>query len=171
MKLNIACGKQTWPGYYCVDAVPNPKASRPLDLIHAFTFKSEQLENPLPIEDGAATELHNYHFIEHVYRWEAPALVSEFYRLLASGGRLFMELPDLEKSARNLLKGKKDQMCMWGLYGDPSWKDPYMCHRWGYTPATIKELLEDAGFNHIKLLPPKTHGRRVDRDMRVEAIK
>lgn len=171
MKINIACGKQTWPGFYCVDAVPHPKATRPLDLQHAFEFDGPQLINPLPLANGVATELHNYHFLEHVYRWEAPALVGEFYRLLQPGGRLIMELPDIEKCARNLLKGGKDQLCLWGFYGDPGQQDPYMCHRWGYTPRSVAYLLKDAGFKNINVLPPQTHGRRTHRDMRVEAVR
>ena len=171
MKLNIACGKQTWDGWYCVDAVQNPKATRPLDLVHDFAFDGETLATPLPLDNGVATELHNYHFLEHVYRWQAPALVAEFRRLLAPGGRLVMEMPDIAKAAKNLLAGGTDQMCMWPLYGDPGTQDPYMCHRWGYTPATVTDLLLDAGFRNIQTRPPQTHGRRSNRDMRVEAVK
>jgi predicted SAM-dependent methyltransferase len=172
VKLNIACGKQTWNGYFCVDAVAHPKATRPPDLLHAFTFdKDGALLNPLPLPDNCADELCNFHFIEHVYAWEAPAIVSEFRRLLKPGGRLVMELPDINKAANNLLHGGKDQLCMWPLYGDPGTKDPYMCHRWGYTPKTIKQLLEQGGFIKVHILPPKTHGARGNRDMRVEAVR
>ncbi len=172
MKLNIGAGKQTWPDFFCVDAVQHPRASRDLDLIHAFTFAEDgTLENPLPLDDGCASQVHNYHFIEHVYRWEAPAVIQEFRRLLKPGGLLVIECPDLAKSAQNLLRGATDQMCMWGMYGDPSWKDPYMCHRWGYTPKTIGHLLKAEGFTKIRVMAPKTHGRKVNRDMRVEAIR
>lgn len=171
MKLNIAAGKQTWDGWYCVDAVQHPKATRPLDLLFAFEFAGETLSTPLPLGDGVASEIFNGHFIEHVYRWEAPAVIAEFRRLLKPGGRLIMELPDLEKCARNLLAGQKDQLCMWGLYGDPGQQSPYMCHRWGYTPATVTDLLLSAGFRKITTGLPQTHGRRHNRDMRVEAVK
>lgn len=171
MKLNIGAGKQTWNGFFCVDAVQHPKASRDLDLVHAFEFDGDTLVNPLPLDDGCADELHNYHFIEHVYRWESPALVREFHRLLKPGGRLVIECPDIEKCARNMLKGAKDQMCMWGFYGDPRHMDPFMCHRWGYTPKTIVDLLRLCGFKDVQILNPKTHGGRVKRDMRVEAVK
>lgn len=171
MKLNIGAGKQIWPGFFCVDAVQHPKAERPLDLVHAFTFDGETLKNPLPLEDEIADELHNYHFIEHVYRWEAPALLREFHRLLRPAGRLVIECPDIAKAAKHLLAGGKDQMCMWPLYGDPSHKDPYMCHRWGYTPATLTALLRECGFRAITIGKPETHGRRANRDMRVTALK
>jgi hypothetical protein len=169
MKLNIACGKQTWPAFYCVDAVRHPKATRDPDLLHAFQFEGATLTNPLPLADGCADQVHSYHFIEHVYAWEAPALVAEFRRLLSTEGLLVLELPNIEAAARNLLAGMNDQMAMWPLYGDPEHVDPYMCHRWGYTPATIKALLESQGFGAIRVLPPLTHGAKGNRDMRVEA--
>lgn len=171
MKINFGCGKQTWPGFYCVDAIQHPKAARPLDLIYAMQFDGEKLINPLPLADNCCDELHSYHFLEHVYRWESPAVLAEFHRLLKPSGRLILELPDLEKAAKNLLLGSPDQMSMWGLYGDPGHKDPYMCHRWGYSPATITQLLADAGYQDIRVLPPQTHGARHNRDMRVECIK
>jgi predicted SAM-dependent methyltransferase len=170
-KVNIACGKQTWDGFFCVDAVKHPKATRDPDLLHAFKFDGDRLVNPLPLEDGCASEVHSYHFLEHVYWWEAPALVGEFHRLLKPGGRLILELPDLAKSAKNLIDGKADQMSMWGIYGDPAHKDPFMCHRWGYTPATLQSLLEGAGFVDIVDMLPQKHGARQKRDMRAEARK
>lgn len=172
MKINIGCGKQTWPDFYCVDAVRHPRATRAPDALFAFSFdKDGNLLERLPLGDSCAAEVHNYHFIEHVHEWEAPAVVAEFYRLLKNGGNLYMELPNLEHACRNLLKGKPDQWCMWPLYGDGTHKDPYMCHKYGYTPKTIKRLLGNAGFRGIKILPPQTHGRKANRDMRVEAVK
>lgn len=171
MKLNIGCGKQTWPGFYCVDAVRHPKASRAPDLLHAFEFAGDgSLRNPLPLKDDCAEELHSYHFIEHVYRWEAPALVAEFRRLLKPAGKLVLELPNIAAAAQNLLAGMNDQMAMWPLYGDPEHRDPYMCHRWGYTPQTITALLQAHGFGSVSVLPPVTHGAKRKRDMRVEAL-
>jgi predicted SAM-dependent methyltransferase len=172
VKLNIACGKQTWDSFFCVDAVAHPKATRAPDLLHAFQFDGYgNLLNPLPLDDGCAEELHSYHFLEHVYRWQSVALVDEFHRLLKPGGLLVLELPNIEAAARNLLAGMDDQMAMWPLYGDPGHRDEFMCHRWGYTPKTVYSLLAICGFSEIKIKPPQTHGCRANRDMRVEARK
>ncbi len=168
MKINIACGKQTWDDFFCVDAVRHPKASRDPDLLHAFRFDKTVLVNPLPLECGQATELHSYHFLEHVYAWEAPALLQEFKRLLQPGGLLVLELPNITLAAKNLLAGLGDQMSMWPLYGDPQHLDPYMTHRWGYTQKTLKALLVSNGFVDLKFCNPKTHGAKLLRDMRVE---
>lgn len=172
MKINVGCGKQTWDGFFCVDAVKHPKATRDPDLLHKFHFGLDgDLLTPLPIPDGHAEEVHAYHFIEHVYRWEAPALLSEFRRLLKSGGLLVLELPNLEAACRNMLHGLGDQMVMWPLYGDPTHRDPYMCHRWAYTPASMSALLQEVGFEQITSARPQTHGARSNRDMRIEARK
>jgi predicted SAM-dependent methyltransferase len=171
MKINIGCGKQTWDGFFCVDAVRHPKAKRAPDLLHAFQFDGDTLANPLPLPDGCAAEVHSYHFLEHVYRWEAPALVAEFARLLRPGGLLVLELPNIEAAARNLLAGMNDQMVMWPLYGDPGHRDPFMCHRWGYTPKTLSDLVGAAGFVGTRISAPRTHGLRSNRDMRLEARK
>lgn len=172
MKINVGCGKQTWDDFYCIDAEKHPRAKRAPDLIHAFEFGKEgRLLNPIPLDDSVASELHNYHFIEHFFEWEAPALAAEFYRLLKPGGRLIMELPNIEKAARNLVNGSKEHLTMWPLYGDPGHKNPYMCHKWGYTNRTIKALLKGAGFGDIHISEPITHGCKTNRDMRVTAIK
>ena len=171
MKINFAAGRQTWNGFYCIDAQQHPKASRELDLLHAFRFDEQgRILNPLPLDDQCADEVHAYHFIEHVYAWEAQHVVAEFKRLLKPGGLLVLECPDIKKAAQNVLKGRDDQMTMWPLYGDPGHKDPFMCHRWGYTPASIMGLVRAAGFRTTRVMYPKTHGRRKDRDMRLEAL-
>lgn len=171
VKLNIGCGKQTWDGFFCVDAVRHPKATRAPDLLHAFRFVGPVMEERLPLSDECASEVHSYHFLEHVYRWEAPALLGEFRRLLKPGGKLVLELPNIEAAARNLLAGMDDQQAMWPLYGDPGHEDPFMCHRWGYSPRTLRALLAECGFTDIEERAPKTHGARANRDMRMEARK
>lgn len=172
MKISFGCGKHTWPDFYCIDAVHHPKASRAPDLIYAAAFDREgELVEPIPLPDGCADEVHAYHLIEHVYAWEAPALVKEWRRILKPCGKLILELPNILLAARNLIEGTRDQMSMWPLYGDWSHKDPYMMHRHGYTPETITALVQSCGFDTIQVLPPQTHGAKAKRDMRVEAVR
>lgn len=171
MRVNFWCGRQVLDGFFNVDAVRHPKAKRDPELIHAMTFDAEgRVVNPLPLEDGCATELHAMHAVEHVRQWEAPYLVGEFKRLLRPGGLLVLELPNIEAAARNLLAGMDDQMTMFAFYGDGSHRDPYMCHPYGYTPKSIEAMLRNAGFTSIFHKPPQTHGARKNRDMRVEAL-
>lgn len=147
-----------------VDAVASPYAKRPPDIL------SDAKKIPLP--DGCARELMAIHVLEHFYRWEVPAVLAEWARLLESGGRLVLELPDLRKCCQNVLAGREDQQTMWGLYGDPRTGDPYMTHRWGWTFQTLQPLLAEAGFRRLAEHPTQWHvAGRKHRDMRIEGIK
>lgn len=150
-------------GWINVDIQASPKAPYPPEILSDV--------RSIPLEDGCADEVMALHLIEHFYLWEVPDVLAEWRRLLKPGGLLVLELPNLLLAAKNLLAGRDDQACMWPLYGDPGHKDPYMCHRWGYTPATLEALLVANGFTQVKHMPPSQHGARVDRDMRLEARK
>lgn len=163
MKINVGCGKNILDGWINVDIQAHPLAKRAPDLLcDART---------IPIESESASELFACHLIEHFYLWEVPDVLKEWRRLLRIGGKLILELPNIELCAKNLLAKKTDQMSMWGFFGDPGHSDPYMCHHWGYTPITIRTLLTQNGFDRVVLLRPQTHKSRADRDMRVEAHK
>jgi predicted SAM-dependent methyltransferase len=157
LRINLGCGRKRTAGYTNVDLQGTPDIQADVRAV--------------PLPDGCAVEVMALHVIEHFYLWEIPELLAEWRRLLKPGGLLVLELPNLEAAARNLLKGLGDQMAMWPLYGDPGHRDPLMCHRWGYTPRSIQTVLAANGFQGIEVLPPRTHGRRADRDMRVEARK
>ncbi len=172
MKINWWCGRRVLDGHFNIDAAHNPKAPRAPELVHALAFKADgSVANPVPLGDGCADYLQAMHAIEHVHEWEAPHLLAEFMRLLRSGGTLVLELPNVEAAARNLLAGEPPNMWSFPLYGDGSHKDPYMCHKFGYTPKTLKALVAEAGFIDIRLMAPQTHGPRPNRDMRLEARK
>lgn len=160
MKLNIGCGGKILDGYVNVD-VANPRADKLMPATDLRYFGN-----------GTAEEILAIHLFEHLYRWEVEPALAEWNRVLARGGRLILEMPDVIKCARNLLENTKDQLSMWGLYGDPRYKDPHMCHPWGWTFKTIKPVLESAGF--VDVTEGITHWHasgRVVRDFRVEAIK
>ena len=150
-------------GWTNCDVQESPRATRPPEIL--CDAKS------IPLDSGCADVVMALHLLEHFYLWEVGDVLWEWHRLLKPSGRLILELPNLESACRNLLKGMNDQMSMWPLYGDPGHEDVFMCHRWGYTPKTVTGLLIAHGFNRIKVLPPQTHCKRVNRDMRVEAIK
>jgi SAM-dependent methyltransferase len=166
MKLNIGCGGRRIPGYTGVDAVQRPAA----EIIARA--------DAIPLADGSVEEIMAIHLIEHVHVWEAPDLLREWFRLLIPGGLLVLELPDLMKFCRNIVEGytlagkHPDQAGLWGAYGDPRERDPYMGHKWGWTFKSLRPVVAEVGFINITERPTQWHPVGRDRrDFRLEARK
>lgn len=130
----------------------------------------------IPLADGVADEVMAIHLVEHAHRWELPAILQEWARLLRSGGLLVIECPDLKKCCENVLSdlqkpGKHpDQMGLFGLFGDHRLEDPYMIHKTAYTFEALQEMVLAAGFEKAERTTPKFHGTgKYQRDMRLEA--
>lgn len=167
--LNVGCGKRYRENMVNIDIVALPGQREPDVLANC-------LQIPLP--DACADEVMSIHNLEHLHRWEADVAIVEWKRLLKPGGQLTLELPDVIKCAKNLLKGYthsgKDpaQFSYWGLYGDPTTQDPFMVHRWGWEPRTLRALLEKHGMVDIREEVTQWHpGGREHRDMRMVSRK
>lgn len=170
MRINVGCGSRTIDGYFNCDIEHNPDAPRAPDLL--CDAKS------IPLTDGCADELLAVHVFEHFYRWESETVLGEWSRLLKTGGKLVLELPDLVKCCQNYLDGRMkggkhpDQLARWGIYGDPRTGNKYMSHPWGWSPLELEKLLLANGFIKVKHKETQFHpAGRSHRDMRIEAIK
>jgi len=173
MKINVCAGRHILEGWTNVDAVvsKHPKARGKVPEILADMTS-------IPLPDECADELMCIHGIEHVLPWDAEAAVKEWCRLLKPDGRLVIECPDLIKCCKNVISGYKvagkhpDQMGLWGLYGDHTLKDPFMMHRYSYSPESMAALLERNGFTKIQEERPQWHAAGASmRDMRMVARK
>lgn len=164
MKLNIGCGNRRLPGYTGIDAVQRPAA----DIVAPA--------HDIPLADGCAEEVLAVHLVEHEFSWRVPALLTEWHRLLAPGGRLVLEMPDVMKCARNLVEGrtgrKPDQLHMWGIFGDDTLQDPFMMHKSGWWFDRLAPVVRAAGFVEVVERETQFHpsGRGI-RDFRLEARK
>ena len=118
---------------------------------------------PLPEEVRAVKwdEIELIHGINVLYPWEAERLLREIAEVMAPGGVLALEQPDL---ILTLQQGRGLE----SIYGDPTLEDPsHMC-KWGYTPTSLVSLLHRCGFGTCSLRGALHHVR--ERDFRVEAI-
>lgn len=168
MKKLLLCAGPTRPaGYVRLDANPEHDP----DILAALP--------PLPAEArGPWDEIALIHGIEHFWRWDAGALLVDLHAALRPGGKLVLEQPNLEAAARVLLGLEAPQYkgllesAMWPIYGDPAHRDPGYCHRWGYTPETLRDLLREvAPWSRIDVLPQQFHAYALGRDFRVEATR
>ena len=168
MKLHLGCGKKHWPGYINIDGAP-ANGKQP-DVLHDFRY-------PLPYDANVVSEIQAIHLFEHFYPHEAAGILSDWRRVLKPGGRLVLEMPDIYKSAKNLIReidaGKtpSDTWSMWPIFGANPKGQHYDDHKTGWTFKTLKPLLETIGFQHVIEKPTQHHGKRQERDFRVEAVK
>lgn len=108
------------------------------------------------IRDGAFDEVRCWQALEHLTPAAAPRALEGFRRVLAPGGILDVEVPDVEAIVVAWIRGDlgRDE-ALGNLYGQATKlaDDHLNAHRWGYTPFSLRELLAGAGFAAIDLIP------------------
>jgi hypothetical protein len=170
VRLNLGCGDKFLEGYLNIDVAPSRKGVAP-DLI-------ADLRN-IPIDPGTADEVLAVHVIEHFYLWEAHQVITHWRSLLKPGGMIIIECPNILTAARELISdeslasdgtSKRGQLAMWPMYGDPGWKDPLMCHKWGYTPLSLIQLLSECEFKNVHQEPAQFK-KKDPRDMRIVGVR
>lgn len=167
IKLDFGAGGKRRPGFTTVDLGANWSGVEP-DVAADVT-------GPLPFPDDYADEVHAYHLLEHIHRWKAEDTLKEWTRVLKPGGLLVLEMPCFDKIVSIMAHHVIDRtpmnprMTMWGLYGDPSYKNEAMEHKWCYSWLELEEMLAHVGLRKIKREDPTTHQKH--RDMRLTAIK
>ena len=166
MRLSIGSGRVASPGWTTLDADPDSGAQ----IVATVP--------PLPEFPQPLHTVEMIHSLEHLYRWDAAALLVEIYDALQPGGRLVIELPNIAFAAEVLtgirppIPGTAPGQCdMWPLYGDPTTRNPLYGHRWGYTPATLRGALEGAGFDPAKIVEYPAQHHVPGRDFRMEAVR
>jgi predicted SAM-dependent methyltransferase len=156
LKLNLGAGRRAIDGFLSVDLQGEPD------------IRADVRSLPM-IRDGIVDEALTVHVLEHFYRWEAPAALAEWFRILKPGGALIIEVPDLHKVAHNILNNPDLRAGVWGLFGDPKYQDPIMVHRWCWSAEELGTELQAAGFIKIRKKEPVYHKKY--RDMRIECRK
>lgn len=170
VRLNLGCGDKILPGYVNVDVVASRAGKSPdvlCDLHKLSVFQSAHADEILAV-----------HVVEHFWRWEVEDILREWVRVLKPGGLMILECPNLVSACEAFLKDpergslptKEGQRTMWVFYGDPAWKDPYMIHRWGYTPSSLQAVMEAAGLCNVRQEPAQFKLRE-PRDMRLVGEK
>jgi hypothetical protein len=172
LRLNLGCGDKLLPGYVNVDVAPTRggNGNEPDVVCDIRSLKD--------FADDSVDEVLAVHVVEHFWRWEVVGILCEWARVLKRGGRMVLECPNLLTACEELLKnpltaarsGREGQRTMWVLYGDPAWQDPLMCHRWNYTPASLEEVMQEAGIANIRQEPAQFKLRE-PRDFRLVGEK
>jgi predicted SAM-dependent methyltransferase len=112
----------------------------------------------IKLANNSVDNIYNSHVFEHVPRSKALDVLKEWYRILNKGGKLYICVPDIEVLIKlyitnlgsyNDIKAKEtvDLACN-VMYGGQVNK--YDFHHYGYSFATLSNLLTTAGFINIR---------------------
>lgn len=130
LKLNIGAGKTELPGFVPVD------------------LKNGNAGYPLAYADGSVAEIYASHVLEHWSHQETAAVLADWFRVLAPGGRLRVAVPDFEKIARAFVERDPEAPVEGWLMGGQT--DANDFHRAVFTPEKLTALLTAAGFVDVK---------------------
>lgn len=128
----------------------------------------------LPMADNSFDCVVLHHVLEHFGCGEAAGLIREAYRVLRTGGSLYIFVPDLRALAIRWITGKLDtQIYITNLYGAYQGEEGDR-HRWGFTADSLRShLLEQCRWEHIRHIrvPPTTPGMNVCFDWWILAME
>jgi len=133
VKLNLGCGYVRLEGWVNVDSDP---ACRPDRVAQA---------HDLPFDAGSAEEIKALQLVEHLGFFKTRYFLSECWRVLAPGGRLTLETPDIETAFSTFLGGDRavKEAALGWIYGAET---AGMNHLYCFPKELLAELLADAGF-------------------------
>ena len=119
----------------------------------------------IPEPDMKYDIVYSSHVLEHFSHRITMSILIEWLRILKKGGELRLVLPNIEPAAKAILDKKITNYDIWSFWGSQSYSKDY--HATGFTPASLKNLLEASGsLKDIKVTTGKN-----DRNLYVTAIK
>lgn len=109
----------------------------------------------LPFKNSVFKEIHCIHTLEHLTRDKhIPALI-EMHRVLAQGGKCYIEVPDFKRTVANLheafISNDTEKIHIWttSVYGKT--ERAGMAHHFGFYYEKLVEVMKSAGFSSVKL--------------------
>ncbi len=169
LRLHLGCGTDLRPGWVNVDANPENQPDVVAQAQDLGTF-----------DDNTADTIEACHLFEHFTFDQACQALREWHRVLKPGGKLCLELPNLEACIRTLGQHPDPHgydLGLIGIFGFPpaiAKEGLLQAHKWGWTPQSLTQQLEETGFDAVTTEPITQtwrHAAKIGRDMRLVAVK
>jgi protein O-GlcNAc transferase len=116
------------------------------------------------VPNESVDAVYSSHNLEHVYHHEVPQALGEFIRVLKPGGFALITLPDIQKVAEFVAQGKLEETLyvspagaiapidiIYGFGDAIAQGNHYMAHRTGFTAQTLRQKMENAGFDNVTI--------------------
>lgn len=143
MRLNIGAGAEVIDGFESVDLI------RVAD--HHWRMDA------LQVGDGEVDEIRSVHSLEHVGTKDVAKVLAEWHRALRTGGKLTVEVPDLDYVCRFWLSRENPDWAMELLFGNQAHPGEY--HMTGFDENRLRLCLAAAGFELQSFRRYWSHGQ------------
>lgn len=147
IRLNIGCGDVPIKGYVNIDK-------------HVATADKIMDALNLEYKNNTVDEIYSSHLLEHFGKRDVPKALKEWHRVLKYGGKLGMNLPNLEWCLKNWLSKPEEEkfgIVLDMIYGLQTNDGEY--HKTGFTKKRLEHLLRDAGFKDISIEDHQSHAQ------------
>lgn len=136
--LNLGCGSEKINGCVNVDI----EASLNPDVVCDF-------RKALPYETETVDKVYLFHVIEHIEEKHHVDILSEIWRVLRFGSRVYISYPEFKKVARNYIENHLGMRDFWRatIYGRQLYPSDY--HVALMDSDLFKVFLEQIGFDNV----------------------
>jgi FkbM family methyltransferase len=147
IKLNLGSGGVHVPGYLSVDL--NDRRTHIL-------MDARKLE----FDDNSIEEILASHLFEHINPYQSVDTLKHWLHKLKPGGKLIMEVPDIEKLCKAFTTATKEERygylnCIYGAVNttaEGEAGDITAPHLWGWYPEMMYDHLSWAGYTDIQIM-------------------
>ncbi len=147
-KLHLGCGQRYFEGYVNIDY---PLSEHSVQQTTVADVQANLFE--LYYEPATIDEVRLHHVFEHFSRAQACSMLATWNFWLKEQGRVHIEVPDFEKTAKAVLKlfatEQEQAVGLRHIFG--SQEAHWAVHYEGYTAKRLKNLLEVFGFKTIEI--------------------
>jgi len=150
IKLNLGSGGITYDGYLSVD-LHDRRAQVQMDI------------TKLDFDDNSVAEILASHVFEHLNPYHALDILKEWLRVLKPGGKLIMEMPDIEALCQTFITANTGERygIVNAIYGSVNTTDVggpdniTSPHLFGWWPQSMSDHLQNAGYENIVFMDEK----------------
>jgi predicted SAM-dependent methyltransferase len=143
IRLHLGCQSEYFEGYINIDL---PADAQTVETVRADINADVR---DLVYDAGTVDEVRSHHLLEHFSRAEALVLLARWHKWLKVGGKIVVETPDFEESARKFLHASFDDQCKLGRHIFGSQEAAWAVHREYWYEKKYKFILERLGFGNI----------------------
>jgi hypothetical protein len=155
--LNLGCGGRPLKGWINVDLYDYEKN----DSSRSGAFYDLKMDiSNLDVDDSSVDEILLVHVVEHFTRWKTIEMMTHYFDKLKAGGRIIVEMPELDKCINLYLTGSQAphmntpigpiNMGFSQFYGNQWDELEYETHRYVWTIREFTSVLKNIGFSVIQ---------------------